>query len=227
MTMLMHKGIDGLKNKVLVLGEAVQDNIALAVQSVAERNPTLADRVIHSDLFIDQAEVEIEEDCLKILALYQPVAIDLRYIVAVLKINNDLERIGDLAVNIAERAVFLQPQPPIETPYDLQGLADKVLWMVRNGLAAQMNLDADLARQVCRADDEVDTINRVMYDRVSEAIHHHSGLAHALIPYLTISRDLERIADHATNIAEDAIYLIEGDIARHRTEDINLASGKR
>ncbi len=166
-------------------------------------------------------EVEIEEDCLKILALHQPVAIDLRYVVAVLKINSDLERIGDEAVNIAERAAYLATHPPIDLALDFKGMASKAQSMVSRSIDALVNLDPAVARQVRIADDEVDEMNRYMYkliqdymagncDRVTESVH-----------LLSTSRHLERIADQATNIAEDVIYMVEGEIVRHQPEDFS------
>lgn len=208
--------IEKLKKSVLHLGAAVEESVRLAVQSVEERNPLLARRVIQADHEVDLAEVDLEEDCLKILALHQPVAIDLRFIIAVLKINNDLERIGDLAVNVAERAEFLSTQPEVRIPYDLQTLAEKTQLMLRRSLDSLVNLDPQVARDVCRADDEVDGINRDMYDLVKDAIRKYPEQLDMLVPYLSISRNLERIADHATNIAEDVIYMVEGVISRHR-----------
>jgi phosphate transport system protein len=189
----------------------------MAVTAIENRDAELANKVILGDTEIDQLEVNLEEDCLKILALHQPVAIDLRFIIAVLKINSDLERIGDLAVNMAERAQFLSGKSPIAIPFDLEGLALKTQKMLRESLDSLVNLNAGLARDVCVTDDEVDAINREMYDLVKAAIRIHPEQVDILIPYLSISRYLERIADHATNIAEDVIYMIEGEIARHRS----------
>jgi len=191
----------------------------MAVKSIEQRNSVLAERVVQADHEIDIAEVDLEEDCLKILALHQPVAIDLRFIIAVLKINNDLERIGDLAVNIAERSIFLCAHPTTQIPFDLQQIAEKSQFMLRRSLDSLVNLDVALAREVCRTDDEVDAINRGMYDLVKDAIRANPDQIEVLIPHLSISRYLERIADHATNIAEDVIYMVEGIISRHRAED--------
>jgi phosphate transport system protein len=164
-------------------------------------------------------EVGVEEDCLKILALHQPVAIDLRFIVAVLKINNDLERIGDLAVNIAERSAFLSKHPPFGFSLGLVEMADRAQDMLKHSLDALINLDSGLAQEVCAADDEIDAMNRQMYLKIQDAIRSNPGKLESLIHLLSVSRHLERIADHATNIAEDVIYMVEGRIARHRTED--------
>ncbi|MDD5327390.1 MAG: phosphate signaling complex protein PhoU, partial [Phycisphaerae bacterium] len=161
----------------------------------------------------------IEEDCLKILALHQPVAIDLRFIVTVLKINNDLERIGDLAVNIAERAVFLAGQPKINISTDLADMAHTAQSMLKRSIDALINHDAELAHEVCASDNIVDKMNRQMYLKIQKAILENPEQISSLIHLLSTSRHLERIADHTTNIAEDVIYMIEGQIARHRTKE--------
>ncbi len=219
MSVHLKREINNLKKKILALGRLVEDRVSQAVESVEQRNAALAEKVIGGDIEIDREEVEIEEDCLKTLALHQPVAVDLRLIVAVLKMNNDLERIGDLAVNIAERSAFLAAQERLEVPFDLTGMAQMCQSMLRRSLEALVNLDVDLARQVCADDDHVDAINRQMYDRVKDAINRHLGNLDSLIHLLSISRHIERIADLATNIAEDVIYMVEGEIIRHQTED--------
>ncbi|MCX6829757.1 MAG: phosphate signaling complex protein PhoU [candidate division Zixibacteria bacterium] len=213
----LQREIEKLKKKILSLCASVEENVRMAVKSIEDRDAALAERVVGQDPEIDQSEVDLEEDCLKILALHQPVAIDLRFIIAVLKINSDLERIGDLAVNIAERAQFLSTQPRIAIPFDLDALAEKTQDMLKKSLDSLVNLNTALARDVCRTDDDVDEINREMYDLVKDAIRAHPEQLDILIPYLSVSRYLERIADHATNIAEDVIYMIEGVITRHST----------
>lgn len=214
----MKRAIDSLKTKLLALCGAVEENLFKAVASIQRRDARLAQEVIDSDDRIDDIEVDVEEECLKILALHQPVAIDLRFIITALKINNDLERIGDLAVNIAERGEFLATRDPIEVPFDFERMAQKTTSMVRSSLDALVNMDCVLAYKVWNSDDEVDAINRQMYDRVKESIQHNPGWIDSLIHLLSVSRHLERIADHATNIAEDVIYMVEGRIVRHRRE---------
>ena len=211
--------IEKLKHKLLSVSTLAEESVYFAVKSVVERDSVLAQQVIDSDLEIDRLEVEVEEDCLKILALYQPVAVDLRFIVAVLKINDNLERIGDLAVNVAERAVYLAPIKQAKIPINLTEMADKAKKMLKNSLDALVNRDVSLARKVCAADDEVDEINRIMYDQVKEGITNGKEDVNVLLHLFSISRHVERIADLATNIAEDAIYMVEGEIVRHRTED--------
>ena len=215
----LEREIENLKKQVLALSATVEDNVYRAVQSLTERNSTLADEVIKSDPNIDQTEVEIEEECLKVLALHQPVAIDLRFIVAILKINSDLERMGDLAVNIAERAQFLATRERPDFPLDLSLMAEKTKAMMRKCLDSLMKQDANLAYEVLAADDEIDAMNREMYARIQDAIRRKPEHLESLIHLLSCSRHLERIADHATNIAEDVVYMIEGVIVRHHAED--------
>jgi phosphate transport system protein len=224
MTVHMQKEIENLKSKLLTLCAAVEKSLCLAVQSVREKDAALAGSVIEDDVHIDQMEVDVEEECLKILALHQPVAIDLRFIVTALKINNDLERIGDLAVNIAERSEFLAGQEPITVPFDFDAMAEKTQWMVTESLDSLVDMDCKRAHGVCAVDDEVDALNRKMYKQVESSIVAHPIWARGLLHLLSISRHLERIADHATNIAEDVIYMVEGKIVRHKAEDYKSQS---
>ena len=151
--------------------------------------------------------------------MHQPVAVDLRFIVAVLKINNDLERIGDLAVNIAERSLYLATLPIFDFSSNFPLMSEKALAMLKKCLDSFVNLDPKSAAEVCAADDEVDALYRDMYDKIKTGIAQHPDKLDEFMQVLSISRHLERIADHATNIAEDVIYMIEGDIVRHRTEE--------
>jgi len=215
----LQREIENLKKKLLALGAKVETSVRKATLSIEKLDADLAQKIIDDDANIDNTEVEIEEDCLKILALHQPVAIDLRFIVAVLKINNDLERIGDLAVNIAERAVFLAGQPKVNISIDLVDMAYNAQSMLKKSIDALINHDAQLAHKVCVSDDIVDQMNRQMYLKVQEAILKNPEQITPLIHLLSASRHLERIADHTTNIAEDVIYMIEGQIVRHRTEE--------
>lgn len=215
----LQREIGRLKRQILAISAVVEESVHKAVKTLQERDEELARSVIETDLEIDQMEVYMEEECLKILALHQPVGSDLRLIVAILKINNDLERIGDLAVNIAERAAFLATHEKIDLPLDFPLMAEKAKAMLRRSLDALVERNADLAHRVCAADDEVDAINREAYTRVEEAIRRHPEQTESLIQLLSASRHLERIADHATNIAEDVLYMMEGEIVRHKAED--------
>ena len=214
----MDREIEKLKKRILALSAVVENSVEQAVLSVTERNESLAARVIDLDNEIDQMEVDVEEECLKILALHQPVANDLRFVIAVLKINNDLERIGDEAVNIAERAFFLSRHTPIKIPFDFTMMSDKTQAMLRLSLDALVTLNTDLAREVGARDDEVDDLNRQMYLHIQNEMRRQQNDVECLVHVLSISRHLERIADYATNIAEDVIYLIEGEIVRHKAE---------
>lgn len=218
MTLHFQREIGKLKEKLLTLSKLVEEHVQMAVDAVTKRSKELAQKVAESDARVDRMEIEVEEECLKILALHQPVAIDLRFIVAALKINNDLERIGDLAVHVAHRALELVnagPRKEAEVPIDLEGMAVKVLAMLRKSIAALMNMDARAAREVCLADEQVDLLNRETFQKMREELMSGPGRLDALT-MLFASRHLERIADHTTNIAEDIIYMIEGDIVRHR-----------
>jgi phosphate transport system protein len=219
MTLHMNNEIEKLKKKLLALSADVEEQLWQAVRSLKDRDGDLARKVIDHDYKIDQEEVNIEEDCLKILALYQPVAIDLRFLVTTLKINNDLERIADLSVNIAERSDFLSRQDPVTVPFDFDLMAEKAQTMLRKGIDALVNMDCDLAYEVCGMDDEVDAINKEMYNLVKQSILAEPANIESLIHLLSVSRHLERVGDHATNIAEDVIYMVEGKIIRHKTEN--------
>ncbi len=215
----LQREIDNLKKQILSLGGRVEEAVREATASLDERDENMARQVIDKDLEIDQQEVNVEEECLKILALHQPVAIDLRFIIAVLKINNDLERIGDLAVNIAERSLYLSTVAMPDISFDFVGMSQKAQTMLKNSLDALVNLNAEAAQKVGAADDVIDALNRDMYLKVQKAIIKNPDQIEALIHMLSISRHLERIADHATNIAEDVTYMVNGQIVRHRTEE--------
>lgn len=212
---LQHE-IANLKKLILTLSAVVEDDVRQAVAAVVQRDANMAQGVIDRDVLVDQNEVTIEEECLKVLALHQPVANDLRFIIAVLKLNNDLERIGDLAVNIAKHAKFLAAQPRVEVPFDFTPIAEKTQAMLHKSLDALINLDITLARQLDKDDDEVDALNHETYNRVTELIRQKPEQLEVLLALLNVSRHLERIADHTTNIAEDVIYLVEGRIVRHQ-----------
>jgi phosphate transport system protein len=210
--------IEMLKKKILAVGAVVEERISQAITAVIKRDAGLAQQVTEGDDEIDEMEVEVEEDCLKILALYQPVAIDLRFVVAVLKMNNDLERMADTAVNIARRAEYLASQPQVDLPPNLTDMTQKVQSMVKQSLDALVQGDAALARKVCVADREVDQLNKAMHVRIQEEMRKHPDQVERLMHTLSISRHLERIGDLATNVAEDVIYTAEGEIVRHRTQ---------
>ncbi len=219
MTIHIHSEIEGLKQKILHIGTVVEQSLLNSIKALEKRDVQLARSIIENDADIDRMEVELEEDCLKVLALHQPVAIDLRFIVAMLKINSDLERIGDLAVNIAERAEYLASHEEALIRFDYREMAGKAGLMLEKSLDSLVTLDADLARDVCAADDEVDDMNRQMLNKVQDAVRENPGQMDLFLRYLLVARHLERVADHATNIAEDVIYMVQGEIVRHRLDE--------
>ncbi|MGD2011717.1 MAG: phosphate signaling complex protein PhoU [Desulfobacterales bacterium] len=216
MTKHFRRELEKIKKKLLTLGSMVEERVQLVLKAIEEADADLANQVLRTDYEIDEMEVDIEEECLKALALYQPVAIDLRFIIAVIKINNDLERIGDQAVNIAERLITITKSerlPEVYFDYSTMGL--KAQEMLRLSLESLINMDLDEAYKVVTKDDEVDRIKHEAYDRIKSAMAENPDKIGYLINLLLISRHLERLADHTTNIAEEVIYLIEGEIIRH------------
>lgn len=215
----LERQISTLKQKILYVGSLVEDAITKAVSALLNRDAQLAEKTIAADDLIDRMEVELEEEVLKTLALYQPVAADLRFVVAVLKINNDLERMGDLAKNVAKRAKFISRSEPMELPFDYRMMAIKTQEMVKKSLDALVNADAQLARQIRMEDDVVDGERQAIRKKVLELIIQYPERAEYLMKVNSVSKHLERIADMATNIAEDVIYMVEGDIVRHQREE--------
>ncbi|NQV38784.1 MAG: phosphate signaling complex protein PhoU [Candidatus Marinimicrobia bacterium] len=211
----LHREIQKLKKSIMIIGTLVEESLRDSIKAIVERDKKRAQTIIKEGSVVDEMEVELEEECLKILALHQPVAIDLRYIISVLKINNDLERIGDLAENIAERAEFLSSQLPIKIPDTIPLMASIVQNMLKNSLNALVNMDTLLATKVCESDDQVDDLHSGMYPLIQSMIEKEPKKIDALLQLLSISRYLERAADHCTNIAEDVEYLVEGHIKRH------------
>jgi phosphate transport system protein len=218
----LERDLEQLHRHILALSASVEETIDKAGRALRERRSDLADQVLAGDDDIDRRDVEIEEECLKMLALHQPVAIDLRRIATVLKINSDLERIGDLAANIAERAKFLIDHAGFPIPAKLERMIELATMMVRGALDAFVNLDAKAARRICTLDDEVDRYNRDIIEELYQAMRKNTDVIPAAMHCFSASRHVERIADHATNIAEDVIYLVEGEIARHKHDGIHL-----
>jgi phosphate transport system protein len=219
MSVRLQRDIEKLKQRVIQIAALVEERFQMAMKSIETKDASLAKRVIEGDIEIDQMEVDLEEDCLKILALHQPVADDLRYLVAVLKINNDLERIGDLAVNIAERAEKIIRDHGLEIPNEYFTMAQKAADMLKKSLDALVNMDLGLAYQVCAADDDVDFMKSCFQEQFTQDICRNVPFVESKVDLFLVSRHLERIADHATNIAEDVIYMITGQIHRHRSAD--------
>ena len=218
MTRHIERQIEHLKERILRLGTLVEEAISKSITALINRDVPLAQRVMANDEEIDSMEVEVEEECLKILALYQPVAADLRFVVAALKINNDLERMGDLARNIAKRVTQLEGGNPYDLPPEIRTMATQAQEMVRQCLDAVVKGDPALARQVREEDDIVDEARQRIQRRVLQGIKNDPENVENLLRINSVSKHIERIADMATNIAEDVVYMVEGDIVRHRAE---------
>lgn len=211
----LHGELEKIKRMILSLGAIAEERVRMAVKAVELRDADIAESVIKTDYEIDELEIEIEEECLKLLALHQPVAIDLRFLIAVIKINNDLERVADEAVNIADRVMIIAKREKLDFGFDYSFMAKRVESMLKDSLDAFVKLDIDLALKVCISDDEVDALRLEAYDTVKAAMRDHPERLGYLINLFLVSRHLERIADHATNIAEEVIYMIEGEVVRH------------
>jgi phosphate transport system protein len=214
----LQRQIESLKKKILTVGTLVEEAIAKSVSSLIHRDARLAEEVIGADDTIDRSEVDVEEEVLKTLALHQPVAADLRFVVAVLKINNDLERMGDIARNISKRVRFIAKCVGFRPPVDFRDMAAKAQSMVRQSLDALVNADPEMARLVREADDEVDQMRKEIQTKLENEIALHPETTECLVRLISVSRHLERLADMATHIAEDVIYMVEGEIVRHHHE---------
>lgn len=212
----LQKEIEKIKREILSLGAMVEDRFKKAVHAVRTNDTALAREIIATDIEIDELEVEVEEECLKILALYQPVAIDLRFLIAVVKINNDLERVADLAANIAQRIKTVSGAiPACPFHYDYSPMAEKTGRMLKMSLDALVGMDSDMADQVIRMDGDVNAMRNNAYGAMKAAIKKAPDQVGRTINLYLISRHLERIGDHATNIAEEVIHLVKGKIVRH------------
>lgn len=215
----LERELDRLKQLIYTLGARVDENLELAVKSFQDSDIELAKKVIADDFEIDDLEVEVEEECLKALALYQPVAIDLRFIIAVMKMNSDLERIGDLAADIAKNGIYVNKAAKPKVPLDLHQMTYLVKAIVRKSLDSLLNIDAYLAREVLRDDEEINAMKAEMKAEIVKALKREPEHAEALITLLAVTNRLERIGDHACNLAEDVIYMVEADIVRHQFDE--------
>ncbi len=212
----LDRDLDQIRTSILELGVMVEQATHTAVRSLVEGKVALARDVIEGDRRIDAREIEVEEECLKTLALHQPVAGDLRLVIAILKVNNDLERVGDLARNIAERAIELTPARSVILPDQVIEMAERSRTMLREALQSIMRADASLARKVLRDDEDVDNLHREMYGLTTRAIVEKPEDGEQAMRLLSVSRCLERIADLATNMAEDVVFLVDGEVIRHQ-----------
>jgi len=211
--------MQALKSQLLTMGGLVENRIHRAVDSLIHRNDAEAQKVIESDVEINDLQIEVDERCLKLLATQTPVAGDLRFIAAAMKINSDLERMGDQAVNIAENTLKCLDKPPLKPFIDLPRMAALAQEMTRDALDAFVRRDAELARDVLRRDDEVDDLKDQVFRELLTYMMADPGTIERALSLILISRNLERVADHATNIAEDVIFLVEAkDVRHHRVE---------
>jgi phosphate transport system protein len=211
----LDQDLDRVRQMLLKMGGMVEGMVAKATQSLLDRNNQLSTDVIEGDTEVDRLEIEIDELCHLILGTKQPTAVDLRFLVAVMKINSDLERIGDSAVNIAQSVLQLNEVPPLKPYIDLPRLSTLVQDMVRRSLDAFVRRDARLATEVCGSDDAVDGLYKQLFRELLTYMIEDPKTVSRALHLLLISRNLERIADHATNIAEDVIYYVEGRDIRH------------
>ena len=207
--------MQALKNRLLNMGALVEDRVHRAIQALMERSPAAAEEIARGDQDVNELQIEIDERCLRLFALQQPMASDLRLITAAMKINADLERIGDQAVNIAENAAQLLAHPPLKPWLDLPRMAEIAQQMTRDSLDAFVRRDSALARQVLERDDEVDQLKDQVFRELLTYMMADPGTIQRALALILISRNLERIADHATNIAEDVIFLVEAKDVRH------------
>ncbi len=204
-----------LKEKLLRMSSLVEEIMVTAVKALIDRNTQLAEKAVKADNAIDMFEIEIDEFCLRLLALYQPQAGDLRFITYSMKINNDLERIGDLAVNIAQRTLDLIKVPPLSSLEDVLQMATATQKMLKDSLNAFVNKDSKLAVDVCKRDDVVDNLNHQIFLRALTDKPKSQPEVERAIDLILVAKNLERIADHSTNIAEDVIYIVEGKTIKH------------
>ena len=210
--------LDELQNKLLEMGGLVESAIHGSITALVERNEREAKEVLWKEAQINQKDLEIDELATRLLALYQPMARDMRFLTAAIKINGDLERMGDLAVNITERAMALMREPQLKPLVDIPRMAELAEVMVRNSLDALVKRDPDLAHGVLLADDEVDQLQDAVYAELMQFMQQESTTVPRAVDLMFIAHDLERIADHATNIAEDVLFLVKGIDVRHHAE---------
>jgi phosphate transport system protein len=210
--------LDYLRSRLLEMSSLVEDSVYRSVLSLTEKDPQQAQRVLQNEAEINRMEIEIDDLAVRLLALQQPMATDLRLLTAAIKINNDLERMGDLAVNIVERALSLINEPLIKPLIDIPAMATRVQSMIRKSLDSFVKRDAELARTVLVSDDAVDELRDAIYEELIAFMERDPKTVRQAINLMFVARNLERLADHATNIAEDVLFLVEGVDVRHHAE---------
>ena len=216
--------LEKLKGKLLEMSALVESAVYRSVQGVVEKNEDLAQQVLKNEARINQLEIEIDEMAIELLALQAPLAADLRLITAAIKINNDLERMGDLSVSIAQSALALMREPLIRPMIDIPHIAGLAQGMVRKALDAFVNRDAELARSVLASDDAVDNMRTASYHELTSFMERNPREIAQSLYLLSVIRNLERIADHATNVAEDVLFLVKGIDVRHHNEERSAVS---
>jgi len=226
-TILFEQRLTHLSQKVIREATLAEEAISKAVKALLEGNGDLARTVIAGDEDIDRLEIEIEDECLSILTLHQPVAEDMRFLIAVLRINNDLERIGDIAANIAKRAVFIIEHPKVRVEVDLPEMAAKATSMVKKSVDALVNRDPELARTVVASDESLDRMRKEGQETITQQLAKTPEHNEALVRWMAVVRHLERLGDFATNIAEDVIYMVEGEIVRHQRKLSKLSGNNQ
>jgi len=213
------KELEKLKENLLKMAALVEEAINDSVQSLVKRDSDLVQKTMELENRVNAMDIEIEEMCLTLLALRQPMAIDLRFITSAMKINTDLERMGDQAVNIAERAVSLNQEPPLKPYIDIPRMAELVQTMVKDVLDSFVHRDPKLARSVCARDDLVDGLNNQVFRELLTFMISEPTTIQRAVHLMIVCRCLERIADHATNIAEDVIFMVDGRVVKHHAEE--------
>ena len=213
------EALKNLKERLLRMSGLVEESIGSSIKALTERNSELAYKVIKSDDTVNMLEIEIDDLCLKLLALYQPTAGDLRFVTSTMKITNDLERIGDLAVNIAQRTLDLIKVPPLNLKINIPAMAAASQRMLKDSLNAFVNKDSQLAYEVCKRDDEVDNLNHEIFMALLRANPEDQKPVERVIDLVLVAKNLERVADHSTNICEDIIYMVDGKVIKHHITD--------
>jgi phosphate transport system protein len=210
--------LEHLKARLLEMGGLAEDRLRLAVRALTERDLALVDRVLTGDAAINQLHIEVDDRCFKLLALHQPMAVDLRSIVSAVKINTDLERVGDLAVNIGEAAARYLEHPPVKELIDIPRMADIAQAMLRDALDSYVRRDLVLAHRVLECDDELDLLKTQVFRELLTHMARNQATIEPGLDLILISRHLERVGDHATNVAEDVIFMVSAKDVRHQAE---------
>jgi phosphate transport system protein len=210
-----HQGLEDLKQRLLIMGGMVEQAVDRAIHAYVTRDVDISHKVLEDEKTINASEREIDEQAVDLLAMQQPMAVDLRFLFSVIKINADLERVGDQAVNIAERVIDMSKFPLVDLPVDIAHMASIAAGMVHQSLQAFIEENAELAQQVLERDDVVDQINREVFESLTRVMQTNPSLTRQALDSLIVARNLERVADHATNIAEDVIFWVRGADVRH------------